>query len=179
MALYFLFSLAFLVVITGFMRMVYLYRMVNVTYDFTWTLWKVWVLCQFELWIALFAASAPALKPLVKRYARQISTTVTSSRNLRMRGLGNGGAGGGGGVHGHGRAEMSGERYVEISREETEKGPGSEEMWVPESNMFYSAKVKSVLGPGADEAQGSAGVAGRSWIPTRKISTSQRHISQA
>jgi hypothetical protein len=65
-ALYSLFSLAFLVVIVGVVRAVYLYRIVNVTYDFTWTLWKIWVLGEIELWFAVYAASAPALKPFFK-----------------------------------------------------------------------------------------------------------------
>lgn len=79
-ALYFLFSLGFSVVICGAVRSYYMYRVVNVDYDFTWTLWKIWVWGEFELWLAVYAASAPALKPFFKRYIEKMSTESGSSR---------------------------------------------------------------------------------------------------
>ncbi|ETN45618.1 uncharacterized protein HMPREF1541_09450 [Cyphellophora europaea CBS 101466] len=77
-ALYFLFSLGFSVVICGAVRSYYMYRVVNVDYDFTWTLWKIWVWGEFELWLAVYAASAPALKPFFKRYVDRLSTSSAS-----------------------------------------------------------------------------------------------------
>lgn len=82
-ALHLLFSLAFLVVFVGLIRAVYLYRIVNVGYDFTWTLWTIWVLGAIELWFAVFAASAPALKPFLKRYIADKLPTVHSSLETR------------------------------------------------------------------------------------------------
>ena len=82
-ALQLLFSLAFLVVIVGVIRAVYLYRIMNVGYDFTWTLWTIWVLGAIELWFAVFAASAPALKPFFKRYIVDKLPTANSSQGTR------------------------------------------------------------------------------------------------
>lgn len=77
-ALYVLFSLGFSVVISGCVRTYYMYRVVNVDYDFTWTLWKIWVWGEFELWLAVYAASAPALKPFFKRYIDKMSSNAGS-----------------------------------------------------------------------------------------------------
>jgi hypothetical protein len=82
-ALQLLFSLAFLVVFVGVIRAVYLYRVVNVGYDFTWTLWTIWVLGAIELWFAIYAASAPALKPFFKRYVVDKLSTTNSSQGTR------------------------------------------------------------------------------------------------
>lgn len=41
-ALYALFSLGFAVVIFGSVRAYYMFNVVNVDWDFTWTLWKIW-----------------------------------------------------------------------------------------------------------------------------------------
>lgn len=83
-ALYALFGLAFLVVIVGVIRAIYLYKVVNVTYDFTWTLWKVWVLGEIELWFGVYIASAPALKPFVKHYlASKLQSQTSSTGNRR------------------------------------------------------------------------------------------------
>lgn len=67
-ALYSLFSVGFFVIIAGIVRGIYVYRTVNVDYDFTWTLWKVWIWGEVEIWFAISAASAPALKPFFKRF---------------------------------------------------------------------------------------------------------------
>jgi hypothetical protein len=81
-ALYILFSLAFPVIVSGIIRCVYLYRVVNVDYDYTWTLYKIWVTSELEMWIAIYAASAPALKPLFKRYlADHASTRYSPSKH--------------------------------------------------------------------------------------------------
>ena len=137
MALYFLFSLAFLVVITGFVRIAYLYRTVNVTYDFTWTLWKAWMLCQIELWMALFAASAPALKPLFKSFFAHLSSSMKTGSGVEMTGHAT-----------RGRRTPSGidvERYVELTSEE--KSRHSVGVVPSALNGTYSAKVEAILGP--------------------------------
>jgi hypothetical protein len=96
-ALYGLFSLGFLVVMTGAVRSYYMYRVVNVDYDFTWTLWKIWVWGEWELWLAVYAASAPALKPLFKKYFDKLSTASGSASRHKpvyvIRSDGNGGLG--------------------------------------------------------------------------------------
>ena len=74
-ALYGLFSLGFLVVICGAVRSVYMYRVVNTDYDFTWTLWKIWVWGECELWVAVCAASAPALKPFFRRWVDKLASS--------------------------------------------------------------------------------------------------------
>lgn len=63
---YSLFSFGFIVVFFGIMRTVYSYRILNVTYDFTHTLYTCWIWTQLELYTALLAASAPALRPLFR-----------------------------------------------------------------------------------------------------------------
>jgi hypothetical protein len=97
MALYGLFSLGFSVVICGAVRSYYMYRVVNVDYDFTWTLWKIWVWGEFELWLAVYAASAPALKPFFKRYMDKMSSSAERSKSHNqvylVRSDGNGGIG--------------------------------------------------------------------------------------
>lgn len=97
MALYGLFSLGFSVVLCGAVRSYYMYRVVNVDYDFTWTLWKIWVWGEFELWLAVYAASAPALKPFFKRYIDKMSSGAEGSKNHNqvylVRSNGNGGIG--------------------------------------------------------------------------------------
>ena len=85
-ALYGLFSLGFLVVISGAVRSVYAYQVVNVTYDFSWTLWKLWVWGEVELWVAVYAASAPALKPLFKKYFEDFSLSSSRSQHELHRG---------------------------------------------------------------------------------------------
>ena len=85
-ALYGLFSLGFLVVISGAVRSVYAYQVVNVTYDFSWTLWKLWVWGEVELWVAVYAASAPALKPLFKMYFQDFSMSSSRSQHELQRG---------------------------------------------------------------------------------------------
>ena len=80
-ALYGLFSLGFLVVISGAVRTVYAYQVVNVTYDFSWTLWKLWVWGEVELWVAVYAASAPALKPLFKKYFQDFPSSSSRTQH--------------------------------------------------------------------------------------------------
>ncbi|RMZ77903.1 hypothetical protein DV738_g4147, partial [Chaetothyriales sp. CBS 135597] len=103
-ALYLLFSLGWLVVVTGIVRIIYLFRLLTVTYDFTWTLWEMWIQTQVEMWMAVCVASAPALKPLAKKLATRLgltfsevshklqgfSTSTGGYRNSRSIGVGDG-----------------------------------------------------------------------------------------
>lgn len=77
-----LFSIGYLVVGMGIARAVLLHRMTLVTYDFTWELWEVWIWSLLELWLGLYAASAPALKPFFKRFLiLPISSAVGTVRS--------------------------------------------------------------------------------------------------
>lgn len=67
-ALYGLFALGFLSVAAGTVRTVLLYKMLNTDFDFTRILWETWIWGIVELYVAIWAASAPALKPFFKRF---------------------------------------------------------------------------------------------------------------
>ena len=67
-ALYGLFTLGFAAVGAGIVRTVLMYRLLNVSYDFTWNLWFIWIWADLELYLALFAASAPSLKPFFRHF---------------------------------------------------------------------------------------------------------------
>jgi hypothetical protein len=76
-----LFSLGLLVVMFGSVRSYYMYRVVNVDWDFTWTLWKIWVWGEFEMWFGVYCASAPALKPFFKRWWSGLQTYRSNNRS--------------------------------------------------------------------------------------------------
>lgn len=67
-ALYGLFALGFLSVAAGTVRTVLLYQMLHGDFDFTRILWETWIWGVIELSVAIWAASAPALKPFFKKY---------------------------------------------------------------------------------------------------------------
>ena len=83
LALYGLFSLGFFVVIFGILRTYYMYTMINKDWDFTWTLWKVWVWGEFEMWFSVYAACAPALKPFFRKFAERVSSSRGETRDPR------------------------------------------------------------------------------------------------
>lgn len=68
LALYALFALGFLAVAAGIVRTVLLYRLLNSEFDFTWILWETWIWGVVELYVAIWAACAPALKPFFHKY---------------------------------------------------------------------------------------------------------------
>lgn len=68
LALYPLFLLGFLAVAAGIIRTYTINYLINETYDSTWYLWKFWIWTLVEVYIAIMAASAPALKPLFLRF---------------------------------------------------------------------------------------------------------------
>lgn len=78
-ALYSLFSLGFVVVFFGILRTVVSYRIYNVTYDFTYYVYIVWIWLQLEVYTAILAASAPALRPLFQH----VVVIMTSEKGSR------------------------------------------------------------------------------------------------
>jgi hypothetical protein len=78
-ALYALFSLGAATVVFCAIRTYYMWALFR-HWDFTWTLWKAWLFGEFELWSAIYAASAPALKPFFKRFFDRKSTAEGDSR---------------------------------------------------------------------------------------------------
>ena len=102
LGLYMLFAIAFLVVGAGIARTILVNIVINRSYDvsqclsssvfnahlfqFTWVLWEVWIWVQVELYLALLAASAPALKPFLRRF---LVEPMTSSGGRKTPGYGN------------------------------------------------------------------------------------------
>lgn len=84
LALYALFALGFLAVVAGIVRTVLLYLLLNKDYDFMWVLWETWIWAIVEIYVAIFAASAPALKPFFRRFL--IDSIGSIGRNSRRRG---------------------------------------------------------------------------------------------
>ena len=108
-ALYVLFGLGALVIAAGIVRTVLLNYLINETYDETWWLWKFWLWTFVEVYVAIMAASAPALKPFFRKYLveKVLSASKGSGNGGRYgygygfgsgnrRGAGGGGIGGGG-----------------------------------------------------------------------------------
>jgi len=84
LALYSLFALGFLACIFGTIKLVLLNKLLNDTFDFTWLLWEMWIWSIMELYVAIFAASAPALKPLLQRFwIMSVNSITRMSRRRR------------------------------------------------------------------------------------------------
>jgi hypothetical protein len=84
LSLYGLFALGFLACALGVVRVVLMYRLLNVTFDFTWMLWEMWIWSVVELYVGIFAASAPALKPFFRRFL--VESIGSLARYSRRRG---------------------------------------------------------------------------------------------
>ena len=56
------------VVAAGILRSYFLNYVMSQTYDSTWYTYKIWIWTLVELYVAMVAASAPALKPFFRRY---------------------------------------------------------------------------------------------------------------
>lgn len=67
-ALSFLFGLGFLACGGGIVRVTYLCWTVWRSWDFTWVVYDMWVWNSVELFLGIFVACAPSLKPLAKRF---------------------------------------------------------------------------------------------------------------
>ena len=96
-----LFSLAFLIVGAGIARTVLMWEMMNENYDFTWSksafdfeprehqlisivvLWEMWIWGMVELYVAILAASAPALKPFLRKFLVEPLETAAVMANSR------------------------------------------------------------------------------------------------
>ncbi|KIW10180.1 hypothetical protein PV08_11141 [Exophiala spinifera] len=83
-ALYVLFAFGFMAVAAGTVRTVLLYNLLNVDYDFTWELYVTWIWGIIELYLALFAASAPSLKPFFRRFFMASINSLTKNSRKRM-----------------------------------------------------------------------------------------------
>lgn len=79
-ALYGLFALGFLAVGAGIVRTVLLYRLLNSDFDFTWILWETWIWAVVELYVAIWAASAPALKPFFQKFFVESIESITKNK---------------------------------------------------------------------------------------------------
>ncbi|EXJ63216.1 hypothetical protein A1O7_03663 [Cladophialophora yegresii CBS 114405] len=84
LGLYSLFGLGFLACGLGLVRVVLTYRLLNETYDFTWLLWEVWIWSIVELYVGIFAASAPALQPVFRQF--MVGSIGSLARYSRQRG---------------------------------------------------------------------------------------------
>ncbi|ETI22921.1 hypothetical protein G647_04715 [Cladophialophora carrionii CBS 160.54] len=84
LALYGLFGLGFLACALGVVRVVLTYRLFNETYDFTWLLWEIWIWSVAELYVGIFAASAPALQPFFRQFL--VGSIGSLARYSRQRG---------------------------------------------------------------------------------------------
>lgn len=85
-SLYCLFALGYLVVIAGIARTVFVNYVVNETYDQTWRYYDAILWVTVEFYLALICASAPALKPFVKKFLVEPVTQGSSSQNRRRSG---------------------------------------------------------------------------------------------
>lgn len=79
-------ALVLSVVVAGIVRTIHLNTVVNETYDVSWAMYPMWIWTVVELYIAIIAASAPALKPfflvfLVDRIRTWPSRTLGSDSN--------------------------------------------------------------------------------------------------
>ena len=87
LALYGLFALGFMAVTAGIIRTVLLYRLLNIDYDFSRQLWLTWILGVLEIYLALFAASAPSLKPFFRHlFVDPINSIARSSKKRLISG---------------------------------------------------------------------------------------------
>ncbi|KEF61949.1 uncharacterized protein A1O9_03521 [Exophiala aquamarina CBS 119918] len=80
LALYSLFALGFLAVAAGIVRTVLLYQLLNSDFDFTWILWETWIWAVVELYVAIWAACAPALKPFFQKYFVESIESITKNK---------------------------------------------------------------------------------------------------
>ncbi|KAL9108055.1 MAG: hypothetical protein Q9227_007161 [Pyrenula ochraceoflavens] len=83
MALYSLFGMGFIVVVTGSIRTYYMNYLINGTFDVMWYLWIMYVWTMLELDLAIVAASAPALKPFFRRFLIEPLSTRGGRSNGR------------------------------------------------------------------------------------------------
>ena len=85
-SLYFLFGVGFLVVAAGILRTIFVDFLVNKTYDTTWTYVDSTIWVTIELYVSIFCASVPSLKPFVKKFFIEPITQQSSSPNRRRSG---------------------------------------------------------------------------------------------
>ena len=60
--------------------------MLNNSFDYTWLEWEMWIWSIVELYVAIFAASAPALKPFFRRFVVDSVRSLSHPRDaVRLR----------------------------------------------------------------------------------------------
>ena len=83
MSLYCLFALGYLVVAAGIARTVFVNMVVNRTYDTTWRLYDALLWVTVEFYVAIICASAPGLKPFIKRFFVETTAQDSPLQNQR------------------------------------------------------------------------------------------------
>ena len=61
-----MFAIGFFLCVAGVVRLVYVWRIFNDTYDATWVAWDAWLWTNIEVVLGVIVASAPALKVFFK-----------------------------------------------------------------------------------------------------------------
>lgn len=85
-SLYCLFGVGYLVVAAGIARTVFVNEVVNKTYDTSWRFYDALLWVTVEFYVAIICASAPGLKPFVKKFLVEPMTQDPSSRKQRRSG---------------------------------------------------------------------------------------------
>lgn len=85
-----LLSVGFIVTIVGVVRIYYVWQAFNHTYDMTWYSYQLWTCGVVEVDLAVFCASAPALKnflqPIIRRILSPNDDPFTTQRNVTTTG---------------------------------------------------------------------------------------------
>ncbi|OAG43867.1 hypothetical protein AYO21_01719 [Fonsecaea monophora] len=153
-ALYALFALGFMAVAAGLVRTVLMYNLLNVDYDFTWELWLTWIWAILELYLALFAASAPSLKPFFRHFfVESLSSLARGSRRRGEYGHDN--------SHGTGVDPMSGKDLGGVGG----KGLGTftSETTKGDASVTFTTDLEGGRGPWEGERNERAG-SRQSWF---------------
>ncbi|KAL6704186.1 hypothetical protein ACN47E_008443 [Coniothyrium glycines] len=65
-----IFALGYVIVAIAAVRIYYMWRLYNVTYDITWGVWPSWLLTMLELQLGAICGSVPALKVFFTHYTQ-------------------------------------------------------------------------------------------------------------
>lgn len=78
LALVLIFSLGFVVVFAGCMRLYWVIRVMLYTYDVTWDGFELWIWTAVEVNLGVVCGCAPMLRPLVASWVDRVRTRVGS-----------------------------------------------------------------------------------------------------
>lgn len=78
-----LMNIGLLACVASAIRVYYAYRTLNITYDFTWEGYEIWLWILVEVNLAVMCASIPTLRPLMKQYFPRMGSR--GSRNSTSR----------------------------------------------------------------------------------------------